>query len=999
MTLDDFFTLTEMNNGLAAPSRVRELVAVMEKERNCTVKNAADSTRQWSAVASTIVATENKECLDLFLQLDGLGFISKWLKDAQKLDDDTSGSFVEESISHLLRALEKLDIDHEKLLASGILDTVQNLLTHKNSSVQDKAQALFESWKTKTDSSTSVSDVDKTGASTVDEARKSDGIERVVGHPESPLRDASVCQENPVNTTDHEILMDNPVVSTSPNDLTSEKVESANNSDKSLNLPAGDEGSSDHVNNASLQTSSVEPPPCRPDNTTCEPHVAAAPGHDAADTQRELNDSESSIYTKQPVKGESFSDKVGLLETSRGRSLSSSSLVKEMKTVAGSPRKNSTTGEKKSFSEGFSCIDSTEMDSNANGVKKEGDGPNQYIPSRAFIVKAGGNSNHHMLPRSSNSEKNWGNSKDLATFLSGTENKGKVNTPGLPVREKDSRANNYTFSRNLMDRGPDRAGKKSDVEIDYGIVDPLEYAMQVAMEVEREAEDDRERSCGSSGKLLEGHTRQPRSPESVSQKQSHSSKGSPKEGVNEPNVSDESSQSATSSGHQDADQTNGTQDMATSQVTEVAQEEANQEKGHCKFDLNEEVCSEDPDRTESQLFAPVSVVSASRAAAAPGQPGAPLQFEGNLGWKGSAVTSAFRPASPRRMKESDKEPSTGGSSSSSKQRQGFLDFDLNVTESVDLKAGDWTADKHVQLYSTVASGESSAETSSRRSEHLALDLNHSSEDGAPLLDWRIGQFFPQRQQQMSSKQPTRNIDLNDQPNFLNESSVTTYLSPASQTFSVSGGIKSDDSVISIMGKRVEVNRKDIVSQIPPLANGRAPELHHFDVNMGRTGNLLGIGSAPSYSNTPGYSYNNFPPGPPMHFPSTIYGSGGPVPYMVDSRGQPVFPQIVGSASALPTAFSQPPFLVNLNTSTPSNGVGPSRSSFDLNSGMLMESGSKDPAGFGLFLNSAQVRSVEEQSRPNSQPTMNSVFSGKRKEPENGWEHYPFRHCTPPWKQS
>lgn len=1001
MTLDDFFTLTEMNNGLAAPSRVRELVAIMEKERNSMLKNAADSTRQWSAVASTIVATENKDCLDLFLQLDGLGFISKWLKDAQKLDDDTSGSFAEESITHLLRALEKLDVDHEKLLASGILETVQNLLMHNNSMVQSKAQALFESWnlKTKTDSTTSIPDVDKSGASTVDEPGKSDDIERVVGHSESPMKGPSICQENPVSTKGHELLIDNPVLSTSPDALDPEKVES---SDKSLNLPTGDEGSLDHVNSASLQTSLVEPTPGRPDNTTCEPCVAAAPRQDAVDSQRELNDSESSMYTKQPVKAESFSDKVGLLETSKGRSLTSSSLVdEEMKTAAGSPQKN-LTAENNSFDEDVSRIDSMEIDSNVNGVKQEGDGSNQYKPSRAFIVKTGGNSNHHMLPRSSNSEKNWGNPKDLATFLSGTENRGKVNTPDLHVSEKD-RANNYTFSRNLMDRGPDRAGKKSDVEIDYGIVDPLEYAMQVAMEVEREAVDDRERSCGSSGKSPEGHTRQPRSPDSVSQKQSHSSEGSHKEVVNEPNISDESSptqeESATSSGHQDVDQTNGTQDMATSQVTEVAQEEANEERGHCKFDLNEEVCSEDPDRSENQLFAPVSIVSASRAAAAPGQPGAPLQFEGNLGWKGSAITSAFRPASPRRMKESDKEPSTGGSSSSSKQRQGFLDFDLNVADSVDLKAGDWTADKHVQLYSTVASGESSAETSSRRSEHLALDLNHSSEDGAPLLDWRIGQFFPQRQHQMSSKQPTRNIDLNDQPNFLNDSSVTTYLSPVSQNFNIPGSIKSDDSVISIMGKRVEVNRKDFASQTPQLANGRAPELP-FDVNMGRTGNLLGIGSATSYSNTPGYGYNNFSPGPPMHFPSTIYGSGGPIPYMVDSRGQPVFPQIVGSASALPPAFSQPPFLVNLNASTPSNGVGPSRSSFDLNSGMLLESGSsKDPAGFGLFLNSAQVRSVEEQSRPNSQPTMNSVFSGKRKEPENGWDHYPFRHCTPPWKQS
>lgn len=1006
MTLDDFFTLTEMNNGLAAPSRVRELMAVMEKERNSIVKNAADSTRQWSAVASAIVATENKECLDLFLQLDGLNFISKWLKDAQKLDDDSSGSFVEESITHLLRALEKLDVDHEKLLASGIWETIQNLLMHNSSRVQDKARALFESWKTKIESTTSVPDVDKAGASTVDEPGKSDDTERSVVHSESPLKDAplkdaSNRQENYDYKRGHEL--DNLILSTSSLALNHEKVESANNSDKSLNLPLGNEGSLDKVNSSSLQTSSTEPPPCQPDNTTSEPCVAAVPGEDAIDTCREFHDSESSIYTKQPMKIESLSDKVGLLETSKGKSFTSSSIVvKEKKTVTESPQKNATAGEKNLLDEGFSCSDSKEMDSDANGVKHEGDGSNQHKASKPFIAKAGGSSNHLMLPRSLNSEKSWGNPNDLGKFLSGTEGKGKTNTSGLHVSETDI-ANSYTFSRKLMDRGPDRAGKKSDVEIDYGILDPLEYAMQVAMEVEREVVDDRERSCDSSEKLSEGNTRQPKSPDSVSQKQSRCSEDSPKEVVNEPNISDASSpvqeDSTTSSGHQDAEQTNGTQDMATSQVTEVAQEEANEEKGLCKFDLNEEVCSEDPDRPENQFFAPVSFVSASRAAAAPGQPGAPLQFEGNLGWKGSAVTSAFRPASPRRMRESDKDPSTGGSSSSSKQRQGCLDFDLNVADSIEPKTGDWTADKHVQLYSTVASGESSAETSSRRSEHLALDLNHSSEDGGPLLDWRIGQFFPQERRQhdqphslISSKQPTRDIDLNDQPTYLNDSSVTTYLSPVSQTFNVSGGIKSDDSAISIMGKRVEVSRKDIVSQIPQLANGRTSELP-FEVNLGRTGNLLGIGSASSYSNSPGYGYNNFAPGPPMPFPSTIYGSGGPIPYMVDSRGQPVFPQIVGSASALPPAFSQPPFLVNLNSSNPSNGVGPSRSSFDLNSGMLLESGSKDPAGFGLFLNSSQVRSVDEQPRPNS------VYSGKRKEPENGWEHYPFRHCTPPWKQS
>ena len=71
MTLEDFFTLTEMKDGLTAPSRVQELVSVMQKEKDSEVKNAADATRQWASVASTIAATENKDCLDLFIQLDG----------------------------------------------------------------------------------------------------------------------------------------------------------------------------------------------------------------------------------------------------------------------------------------------------------------------------------------------------------------------------------------------------------------------------------------------------------------------------------------------------------------------------------------------------------------------------------------------------------------------------------------------------------------------------------------------------------------------------------------------------------------------------------------------------------------------------------------------------------------------------------------------------------------------------------------------------------------
>ena len=119
MTLEDFFTLTEMKDGLTAPSRVQELVSVMQKEKDCVVKNVGDAMRQWASVASTIAATDNKECLDLFIQSDGLWFINRWLQDVQNAGD-TNESCIEESITALLRAVEKLHLDCEKSMSSGI---------------------------------------------------------------------------------------------------------------------------------------------------------------------------------------------------------------------------------------------------------------------------------------------------------------------------------------------------------------------------------------------------------------------------------------------------------------------------------------------------------------------------------------------------------------------------------------------------------------------------------------------------------------------------------------------------------------------------------------------------------------------------------------------------------------------------------------------------------------------------------------------------------------
>ncbi|KAK6131014.1 hypothetical protein DH2020_035241 [Rehmannia glutinosa] len=912
MTLDDFFTLTEMNNGLTVPSRVKELVSVMQKQRDCIVKNVSEATRQWSAVGSAIAATENKECLDLFIHLDGLQFIGKWLKDAQKFSNDSSDTFVEESITHLLQALGKLHVDYEKLVATEIWTTVKDLLLHNSPKVQDKAQVLFESWKNKRDGNASLSDVENLGALADDDMEKSADIGRGNGHSESSQRDDYLSRETSCKEKGHERTRDDQALSTS-------SVQEKHNLGKISDPSLEDDRALVHVGSPSLPKPAMEP--------VC--HFIGS----------------TSIVSCNPA--------VYREDTPNGQELEPDNAIKS---VTESSSQKIVAGDRSLCGEGTSSDGKGTMDDRGSGNQCEEGGE------------------YHKLFESSSGERGLEKTKEFGAFLSGIEDHAKIKKIDLHVSGDNATndykfafINDYKFAKNERRKEPHRAYKKSDIEL-YGIVDPLEVARQVAIEVEREVVDYKEQSCSSSEKLPEA---KPDSPDSLSREHSQASEDSPKEENGSAEASSMQEESSTSTENQDAEQTNGVQDMDTSQVTEAAREETNTEKSPCNFDLNQEVCSEDVDRHANQILTRVSIVSASRATAAPGQPVAPLQFEGNLGWKGSAATSAFR-----RIPESEKD----SSSNISKQRQGCLDIDLNVSESID-------GIKNAPMHSSLPSGEYSAETSSRKSERLEFDLNRTSEDGARAADcWS-------HSSSSSSKQPSlQNINLNDQPSFLNDPSDNSYLGKLSQNFNVSGGVKPNDSVISIMGTRVEVNRKDFVSPVLALPNGRASD-HVYDVNLGRTGTFLGIGSVLPYAH---YGYNNIAPVPPMPLSSTLYGSGGPIPYMMDSRGAPVIPQIVGS----PSGFSQTPFFMNMMGPTPSNGlgaIGPSRTSFDLNSGTMVEGGSRDPSGFAQFLSPNRVRSMDEQLRPNSQPPISPVVGGKRKEPDNGWEHYPFRHYTPPWK--
>ncbi|KAJ4702143.1 IIS transcription factor [Melia azedarach] len=1038
MTLEDFFPPTKMKEGLTAPSLVEELVSIMQKEKDAGVKNIGDATRQWAAVASVIAATENRDCLDLFIQLDGLWFIDRWLKDAQKFANDTNEGFIEESITAMLRALEKLHIDNERSLSSGIWITVQNLLGHSSSRVQDRARALFESWKEGKVSGEHDHGVKCVGPSYDDDVAVSAIHGKESSRTEStildvPLPKASFNEENNVTEpVGGEIL---PLNSECRQPENTEDVQTKSNnnepcSDIKLDVIDMQDKPPDHVasklSNSVAENSFMEDKlPVGTVERTCSVETCNSPAskqccneeQSNAQKMNELSKDEKQAATKVCV---TASASTGTVEA---RTVSSAADVASDHDIMSAPPLKDNIDANEGDSDVKATVDG-DVRTLASEPKSGMDNMEVANNCSTLVFKSSGEDcecHSDAMQNSSGKESMYGKHKDLGTSFSrikgigaAEEDKERISSDGVSDLRNDS-----NLSKSAMAiQSPDAANKRtSDIELEYGIIDALEVARKVAQEVEREVVDYRERSCSSSEKILSGGIGPPESPDSVNEKQDLVNEVPSKEMPAEQNYCAEAycevERQLVNSDNVETEPENGIADVESSQVTEA---EVNPEKGLCGFDLNQEVCSDDMDRPVNPVnpvnpvSTPVSVVSASRAAAASGLPAAPLQFEGTLGWKGSAATSAFRPASPRRTSDSDKTTlPIGGANSSSKQRQDFLDIDLNVAEAVDEKLADLIPEKQIPVSSSLHSAESSLEMSPKRSERLKLDLNRISDDSdAPATDLRMetrlvpsrnGHRSPSPASSSSSMQPSlRNIDLNDRPYLHNDfSDQVPHHGKSYQNASAFGSPKADDPVISIMGARVEVNRKDFSPQISSLPNGRTLETA-MDGNLARSRGVPGLGT--SYSHSPGFGYNGFTTAPALSYSSPTYGPGSTIPYMVDTRGAPVVPQIVASAATVPTSYSQaPPFIMSMTSA--SSGLNfASRPNLDLNSGFATEGGNRDSLGLRQLFMPSQGRSMEEQLRGSSQPSSSSSgVGGKRKEPDSGRESFQLncRHQQPPWK--
>ncbi|CAN8277460.1 unnamed protein product [Cochlearia groenlandica] len=366
-----------------------------------------------------------------------------------------------------------------------------------------------------------------------------------------------------------------------------------------------------------------------------------------------------------------------------------------------------------------------------------------------------------------------------------------------------------------------------------------------------------------------------------------------------------------------------------------------------------------------------------------------LRNKATVGWRGSAATSAFRPAEPRKVSSSD------ASTTAVKQVKTFLDFDLNVPD-----------DRVLEDLATNSSGCG-----------LDLDLNKVDDPtdmNSNTITHRVGSSFQQPNLSSGSR---RDFDLNDGPS-VDDMNVEPSLSFSQH----SRGSMTSQPMIRMNGENMAggfsswfsmANNYSAMSNpqvLPerggdpfPVITSNGPQRiigpASFAPDMYRGPVLLSSPAVSSYPAT-SFQYPGFPFGTSFPLASANY-QGGSSPYVDSSSSNrlcfpPVNSQIMGQGVAMPSNYPRP-YVVNLPNGNGSGNSGVSdnkeakwfRSGLDLNSG---------PGGGGHETEEAQRQLLSSSSSSsaygllplrNDEARMYQMSGGvlKRKEPDGGWDGY------------
>ncbi|XVF09240.1 hypothetical protein REPUB_Repub07fG0075000 [Reevesia pubescens] len=431
----------------------------------------------------------------------------------------------------------------------------------------------------------------------------------------------------------------------------------------------------------------------------------------------------------------------------------------------------------------------------------------------------------------------------------------------------------------------------------------------------------------------------------------------------------------------------------------------------------------------SSLPASITIAAAAKGPFVP--PDDLLRTKGALGWKGSAATSAFRPAEPRKTLDMPLGTSNTSISDATtgKQSRPPLDIDLNVPdervlEDLASRCSAQGTDSALDLINNrdLTFGLMGS-APIRSSGGLDLDLNRVDEP-TDLGNQSTGNSrrFDVAVQPIKSSSGgilngeasvRRDFDLNNGPAvdevsaepslFSQHNRSSNMLSPVSSlrinntemanfsSWFPTGNTYSAVTIPSILPDR-EQPFPIVATGGPQRVLGPPTVATPFNPDVYR-GPVLSSSPAVPFPSTP-FQYPVFPFGTTFPLPSTSF-SGGSTTYVDTSPGgrlcfPPVHSQLLGPAGTVPSHYPRP-YVVSLQDGSNSSGAESGRKwgrqGLDLNAGP----GGPDVEGRDetTSLASRQLSVASSQALAEEQARMYQVAGGmlKRKEPEGGWDGY------------
>lgn len=476
------------------------------------------------------------------------------------------------------------------------------------------------------------------------------------------------------------------------------------------------------------------------------------------------------------------------------------------------------------------------------------------------------------------------------------------------------------------------------------------------------------------------------------------------------------------------------------------------------FDLNEGIIGDDMNQTEpistavpvyspairissfsslppspiiSGLPAPITVAAPAKGPFMP--PENLLKSKGELGWKGSAATSAFRPAEPRKVLEMQLNTSDVQSSDSTTTKQGRppLEIDLNV-------ADDTSMEDIASQNSTQTTGSESGVISNHdvpaRAVGLEFDLNRVDEGP------ENGQFFASTNHLLDvpllpSKPATkrfpngevnmfRDFDLNNGPGIddfcteplqrsqnVKNSNNMPYVPPVTgfrmnNTELGSGWFPAGNTYPAVTIPSFLPDRGE--QSYPMVAAAGAQRILGSVTSSGSFGGDVYRGpvlsSSPAMAFSPAataFSYTGFPFGSTFPLASTSF-SPGSTNYVDSSSGGSYFPQIpsplMGAPGAVTSSYARP-YMISLPEGSSVGGSDSTRKwgrhGLDLNAGP----GNAEEVKDDRVPSTRQMHAASSQGFIDDHSRLYQVSGGvlKRKEPDGGWEPERYTFKQPSWQ--